>query len=140
MRTIVAVRGVANLGKSASIKKTYQLLKSAYPNAIFDEIVVSTDITIIIAINGVKIGIESQGDPNRRLFSSLNRFVQAGCKVIVCATRSRGKTVEAVNDLANQYQITWFDKQNEPNAHAQDAANDAMAKKIFKAVQSAINA
>src|SRR3989304_3812381 len=93
MRTIVAVRGVANLGKSASIKKTYQLLKSAYPNAIFDEIVVSTDITIIIAINGVKIGIESQGDPNRRLFSSLNRFVQAGCKVIVCATRSRGKTL-----------------------------------------------
>ncbi len=138
MKKIFAVRGVANQGKSTTIKKTYQLLKKAYPNAVIEEIIIAVDITVVITINGVKIGIESQGDPGSRIFDSLKVFIKAGCNVILCATRSRGKTVEAVNSLANKYQITWFDKQNEPDPQAQDAANNAMARKIFKDIQSLI--
>jgi len=134
------VRGIANRGKSASIKKAYQLLKDAHPTANVDEIFVGVDITIVITINGVKVGIESQGDPNSRLFNSLKRFVEVGCEVIVCATRTSGMTVQVVSDLSSQYQIKWFEKSNVRNAEGQEAANYAVAQDIFLAAKAAIDA
>jgi hypothetical protein len=140
MNTIIAVKGVANRGKSASIKKVCELLKIAYPRADIQQIFIGIDITIIITIEGRKVGIESQGDPNSRLFDSLDRFVKVGCTVIICATRTYGRTVEAVNAQSGQYSIKWLDKQNEPAVHLQNAANDAVATKILHAVQSALAA
>ena len=67
-RTIIAVRGVANQGKSASIKIVYSLLRELYPAAKIEELNIGVDITVVITIDGVKVGIESQGDPNSRLF------------------------------------------------------------------------
>lgn len=139
-KTIIVLRGVANQGKSTSIKMAYALLKNAYPNAHFQELHIGVDITVVITINGTKIGIESQGDPNSRLFASLDHFVSIGCKVIICATRSRGKTVEAVNALEGKYKIDWHSKSSAPSAAKQDAANRFVAQQIFAAVQAAIDA
>jgi hypothetical protein len=138
MNTIIALRGVANRGKTASIKRVYDLLKGAYSKAMFQEIVVGVDIQIIITIDGVKVGIESQGDPNSRQLKSLKTFVKVGCKVIVCATRSYGMTVDAVNSLSKQYNIQWLEKQATQTKRAQDVANDEMATQIFHAVQVAL--
>ena len=140
MNTIIAVKGVANRGKTASIKKVFELLKSAYPRAEIQRISIGIDIAIIITIEGIKVGIESQGDPNSRLFVSLDHFVKVGCKVIVCATRTYGGTVAAVNALSGQYSIKWFDKQNEPAVDLQNAANDNMATEILHTIQSALAA
>ncbi|OGJ90451.1 MAG: hypothetical protein A2268_03005 [Candidatus Raymondbacteria bacterium RifOxyA12_full_50_37] len=134
MKILIAVRGVANRGKSASIKKAYQLLKSKYSGANFEEIIFKADIKIIITVKGVKVGIESQGDPSSRLFESLKYFVEVGCQVIICATRTRGETFDAVNALAGQYQIKWIDKPNEPNPEQQEAANDTVAHEIYEEV------
>ncbi len=140
MKTLIAVRGVANRGKSASIKNAYALLKAAHPSATVEEMFIGADITVVMTVSGVKVGIESQGDPNSRLFKSLDRFVNIGCKVIICATRTSGKTVHAVNALARQYEIKWLDKPNDPNAHEQEAANATVAREIFTMAQAVIDA
>ena len=44
------------------------------------------DVKAIMDINGHKVGIESQGDPNGRLKESLSDFVKAKCSIIICAT------------------------------------------------------
>ena len=137
MKTLIAVRGVANRGKSASIKEVYLLLKRAYPGAEFEDIFIGADITAIITINGLKVGVESQGDPNSRLFKSLPHFVRRGCQVIICATRTRGETVDLVNKYADRYSVSWLDKSSAPN---EDAANRATALKILAMVQSSLGA
>ena len=140
MKTLIAVRGVANRGKSTSIKESYLLLKRAYPKANVEELFIGEDITIIITINGMKVGIESQGDPNSRLFKSLPHFVEMGCHVIICATRTSGKTVDLVNEFADRYTINWLDKSSVPNGHEQEAANTVAARKILALAKSALDA
>jgi len=140
VKTLIAVRGVANRGKSDSIKKAYKLLVDAYPAAVVEKFVFRADIKIIVTIKGVKVGIESQGDPTDRLPESLRYFAEAGCKVIICATRTRGETVDAVNDLSSQYDIEWIEKSEEPDAQKKESANRAVAQEIFEKTQSAIDA
>jgi hypothetical protein len=137
-RTIIAVRGVANQGKSASIKHAYLLLTDLYPDAKINEINTGTDITVVMTINGKRVGIESQGDPNSRLFQSLDHFVSIGCKVIVCSTRSRGATVEAVNSLGEKFNIEWHQKQDVPSMSKQAEANRYVARQIVASVQAAL--
>ena len=139
-KTIIALRGVANQGKTTSIKIAYELLKDAYPKAHIEEFYIGVDITVIITVNGVKIGIESQGDPNSRLFQSLRHFVGIGCKVIICATRSRGATVEAVNAFAGKYQIKWYPKSGASSTSKQVADNRSFAQQIVAAVRAAVDA
>jgi hypothetical protein len=135
---LIAIRGVANQGKSTSIKLAYELIKNAYPRANFEEINIGVDITVVVTINGVKVGIESQGDPKSRLFESLRRFVKIDCKVIICATRSRGATVDAVSKLAGKYNINWINKFGASTSRAQGASNQSVAQQILAAVQAAI--
>ncbi|MDM0118687.1 hypothetical protein [Variovorax arabinosiphilus] len=140
MKKLVAVRGAANHGKSSSIKKFYELLMHQHPAAHAEEIFVGNDITVIVTVDGMKIGIESQGDPNSRLFASLARFVREGCEVIVCATRTRGRTVEAVASLSAKYQVEWLEKEYVPTPELHGAANTMLAKKILCSVQAALDA
>ena len=73
MKKIIALRGVKDVGKSSTLRKTYELLKKKYPNCqCVEHHIDRVDIKVVITINGVKIGIESQGDPNSRLLVSLN--------------------------------------------------------------------
>ncbi|MDD2865184.1 MAG: hypothetical protein PHC99_10765 [Methylococcales bacterium] len=134
MKQIFAVRGIEKCGKSSCIKKIYEILRENYPKAYVDIINEGYDITVIVVIDEIKIGIESAGDPNSRLPSSLKRFEQEDCKIIVCATRTRGGTVKAVENLAN-FAIKWFHKQRQKN---EDEENRKMAENIFKMIQSVI--
>ena len=140
MKTLIALSGVANQGKSTSIKIAYDMIKTAYPKAHFDEIIIGVDITVVITIDGVKVGIESQGDPGSRLFRSLDHFVKVGCKVIVCATRTRGATVDAVSALSGKYNIIWLNKTRASSIQAQGTSNRSIAQQIFNAVKIAISA
>ena len=77
MKTIIALKGRANSGKSSTVKKTYQILQDLYPNALCNVLKDGADIKIIMTINGIKVGIESQGDPDSRLKESLQDFSKA---------------------------------------------------------------
>jgi hypothetical protein len=139
MKTIVAVRGVGSCGKTTSIKRVPELLRRAHPDATVEWFVNGVEIKVIITINGALVGIESQGDPNSRLPRSLDYFVKVGCEVIVCATRSRGGTVDAVSALADKYQIQWLIKHRGERAEAQEIDNEETANQIVGAVNAALS-
>jgi hypothetical protein len=138
MNTLFALRGASNRGKSSTLRMLIEMIRAAYPDAALDETTYKHDTTLVATINGVKIGIETQGDPNSRLAKSLELFITIKCKVIVCACRSYGQTVTAVSAAeASGYHITWFEKAkiNSPPEYA--AANKAAALELFKALRSA---
>ena len=140
MKNIIALSGRANTGKTSTIKAIYLLIKRNYPNATTEEIVLAVDIKIVITIGNIKIGIESQGDPNSRLIASLTYFVKIDCDIILCATRTRGATVNAVTNLQNKYQILWASSNFNPNVSEQQSNNTASAKALFKQIRKLIDA
>jgi hypothetical protein len=136
-KKVIALRGRANVGKSQTIKEVYGLLRSKYQCGVEWEKNTRTDVRAVLIIDGVRIGIESQGDPRGRLADSLSLFARIGCRVIVCATRTRGGTVDAVNNLRPNYEPVWLDQVVKPNASQQEASNDATARRIVRDVEGA---
>lgn len=110
-KTVIANWGHSNQGKSESIRKVAQTILQAFPTATTDpaSIDYNQDIKVIIKIGIVTIGIESQGDPNSRLFESLEEFASIPCDIVICSTRTSGSTVEVVEDMHknHDYDIVW---------------------------------
>ena len=108
-KLIIANTGTGNQGKSSSIKEVYNLLVSRYPNNVqIIHPVKSGDVKAIVDVKGVCIGIESQGDPNSRMFQSLQDFLNAGCDIVVIACRTSGETYKAVKGMHQYgYQVIW---------------------------------
>jgi molybdopterin-guanine dinucleotide biosynthesis protein len=140
MKTVIALYGTANTGKSATLKKVYELLKAKHLNAPVSHEIVHHDVRAIININGHRIGFESQGDPGSRIFTSISMFAREECDLIVCATRTRGQTVVAVESLKPQYEIKWIQKLGEANEAKHEQANNALASDILKQIQTLIHA
>lgn len=120
-KTIISICGGANRGKSATIKETCKMLIANFPNAIslVTNIDYDDDILLAIQLGEVKIGIESQGDPNGRMIlkDTIRKLADkkfdhklGGCDIIICSTRTSGKTAEKVGDIANKYDynIIWI--------------------------------
>jgi len=138
--TIIVVRGVANVGKTQTIKNVYELLKTKYKNTTTEHEIFKADMRIVITINGIKIGIESQGDPSSRLFDSIEFFVRIKCNIIICTTRSRGATVDIIHKQEPEYTINWHDKLKIKGNVAQTQENLKMANTIVSEVEKLINA
>jgi Ni2+-binding GTPase involved in maturation of urease and hydrogenase len=140
MKTVIGLYGPANTGKSATLKKVYELLKAKHPNAPVTHEIINHDVRAIININGHRIGFESHGDPVSRIFTSISMFAREECDLIVCATRTRGRTVVAVESLKPQYSIKWIPKIREPDEAQHEQINKALATDILKQIQLLIHA
>ena len=132
MLDLYALQGVANCGKSQTINLLYQRLRTKYPTATIQSMHSwLVDVSgIMSGVNGMVVGIESQGDPNSRLKNSLGAFAAANCDVIFCACRTRGMTIGWVNWLSPPYHIHFVTKP--PVAHNHAGANAAMAALLLK--------
>lgn len=142
MKKLIAVRGVKDTGKTCSIKMAYKMLKAAYPRAKTEEVGGGTvDIARVITIDGVNIGIESQGDPTghriRMLDKSLPYFAEMDCQLIICATRTSGATVDGVEEFskAHEYKVKWIEKCHS-SPEVRDIRNETTAQEIVQAVQA----
>jgi len=139
-KEVIGLRGIGNTGKSQTIRKAYDLLKFTHKNVKEEhESIGKLDIRVVLTINGAKIGIESQGDPGFRLKKSLSLFVKLQCTVIVCATRTRGQTVNVVERLKPDYELLWLQQDVRSIASEQEASNNAMAQRIVEEVEKAIS-
>ena len=112
MKKIVALKGCANKGKSETLRIVIQKLKEKYSSVSYvscekDD---KDEKCVFGNLNGMKIGIETQGDPGYRLPKSLQDFVQGMCNVIICACRTKGSTVEAIELYRNDYEIEYIKK------------------------------
>ena len=141
-KTVFANWGSADQGKSSTVKEIAKLIIDNYPECLKDPDIINyeEDIKVVVTIGKIKIGLESQGDPpGIRLIQSLKEFVKIKCDIIICATRTSGKTVDAVNDLhyKNGYDNVWLTnyRSNEKN---RDALNSISANHIFELIQQNI--
>jgi Thymidylate kinase len=147
---IIAVYGGENVGKTTTIKKVYLLLREAYPDAyvtIFpgsneDPAEKTCDIYVIMYINGTFIGIASQGDPQCDLHGKLEAFRthRPPCGVIVCATRTKGKTtVGAVDEMESEYgySVDWVEKPRDKRNR--DKKNDEFASDIVEQIKQLLS-
>jgi hypothetical protein len=110
-KTVIANWGIGKQGKTITIKFLLQIILQNDPTSVLNTPASSTyDIRVIITLsNGIKVGIETAGDPGSPLENSLKEFVTNNCDLIICCTRTDGATVQAVEALyTNQgYDIIW---------------------------------
>lgn len=132
MTAVFALQGPGNCGKSTTLRHLFQALQAKYPGATVQAIHNGTvDIAVIMrGVNGLTIGIESQGDPGSRLQHSLPAFAAARCDVIFCACRTSGMTVGWVNALSPPYRIHFVLQNRAATNHA--AANAATAASLMQ--------
>ena len=110
-KLVIANVGKGSQGKSTSIKEVLRYLLKNGARELEGVRIGSfaEDIKTIVTYRGVKIGIESQGDPNSRIFESLPDFANQKCDIIICACRTYGKTNEEVKKLSNEgYNVLFF--------------------------------
>ena len=143
MKQIFGLYGTSNVGKSRTIKNVYRKLTEKYPDFIFKKdfkqiTADEGDICVIIVINGKIIGIESQGDPNSRIFISLPIFVKLNCDIILCATRTRGATVDEVEKLKSTYEVKWIKKNPSENDTKHKSDNNKIATEILNLISDKI--
>lgn len=107
MPHLFALQGPGNRGKSDTLIRLFHTLQTKYPSANSQVLYRGTkDIAVIMhGVNGLVVGIESQGDPNSQLQKSLSTFAAANCDIVFCACRTSGMTVSWVNALSGTYNI-----------------------------------
>jgi hypothetical protein len=96
-RSIIALQGDPNTGKSITIGLLYEMMKQNGFTVVKDKWKKnSKDFFVLLKKNHVLIGVSSYGDTEHWIKERCGRFVNAGCHFIVCACHNNGKTVNAV--------------------------------------------
>jgi hypothetical protein len=145
--TLIAIYGRKNEGKTATIIQVCRIIQRNFPNAVFappfDPLNDTEDIQHVIEIGPFRIGVESQGDPDSRIFAenSITSFAtgENRCHVIICATRTKGDTVNFVSDFDQNYgyDIMWLSSHYAPSLNHR-VVNDIAANNIVELVQAAL--
>lgn len=133
MKKIFALRGKSNTGKRQTIRTVVEMLSAKLPHAPFEH--TKVDPRVVMTVNHLKIGIESQRNSTGRLLKeTLDSFVHVGCDVIICATRTRGTTIEAVDALPG-FEVEWLQQREQSQPTEQILRNIAMARQIVERVE-----
>ena len=98
----------SNWGKTNTLLKVIELLKEK-SSPIVEETIGGIDKYAVFNLNGKIIVVNSQGDPDSYLEEGLQRAVKEDADIIVCASRTRGSTIDCVYEIAkNGYEIIRF--------------------------------
>lgn len=132
MANIFALQGSSSSGKSSTLIQLFNLIVAKYPGGTVQALHGGTkDVKVIVyPVNGKKIGIESQGDPNSRLQQSLTDFRNANCDIVFCACRTSGMTVNWINAMSPPDSVQFI--QQIRTQTGQQAANTAMAVRLMQ--------
>lgn len=142
-KTIIAIWGRSNLGKTDTIRRIARKLTRKYlmREPTLEEIPEEGDFELIITIidditlKELKIGIKSKGDPRTGLKESLLNF--ENCHLIICATRTSGETVVTEEQFAEEhgYYTIWATPYNFTNSARRPKINDLCAEHIIELIE-----
>lgn len=142
MRTVLAIWHSSDKGKTETLRAFANLLISTFPMIIpveseFIPIPATGDFRFVGEINGVRIGIESEGDPNSRLQEKLLELVNDfNCRIILCASRTRGETVAAVDNLVPLgFETIWTSTYQISDIGNRDRVNLLKARHLLELLQ-----
>lgn len=139
-KTIIANKGIGSQGKSSTIKIIANKIKENYSTADFNYLIKKGDIKLVITIDKIKIGIESEGDPGGRLAESLDYFAEIKCDIIICSCRTSGQTMWDVEDMKPEYSydIIWVSNYRSNDVN-RDNLNDLSADHIFELIKKILS-
>lgn len=131
-RMIFLIHGLANTGKTTIIKQIHRNLLKAFPNAekYYSEYDGSKktmecslnleDYQCVMTIDGVRIGIMTDGDEQDPVANALIHFKEKDCHIIICASHEKGGAHDEVwgrcyekeygenKYIADKYHSCWF--------------------------------
>lgn len=127
------MQGKANIGKTHTLRKVYEKLNS-HEETILEQ--PNDDIYATIKMGDFLIGIATQGDPMSGLKERLNELMQKSCDIIVCASRSKGYTVDDVENsaLQNGYSLIWSSPFVTEDKTLRETCQDYMAQSIINLI------
>ena len=135
-KLVIANWGVGEQGKSSSVKAVFALMSEKYPN---NALINNGDVKATVQIGNVLVGIESQGDPNSRQGESLKDFLDMGCDIIVCASRSYGVTCENIKELKKHgYLVVWTQNDRTDDETMHDYLNLKYAERVVEMIEDRI--
>lgn len=138
MPMIIAIWGGGQQGKTSTLRRTIELLEEHYHiTAQLDAPRENRDATAILGTRWGRIGVTTQGDPTTRPDLRVQRLVeQENCKVVLCATRTRGDTVNDLERLCNErgWRLLWWSNISGAQPHA--GWNDLSARYILDLVNT----
>lgn len=111
-KTIIANSGQSEQGKSQVIYGVYHRLLEDYDAINIVEPKLNGACKAILQLKGKRIGIETHGAPYSRLHKSLEEFCNFPCDIILCTSRTKGKSIEAIYQAANRYDYRVFSVAN----------------------------
>jgi hypothetical protein len=132
MAILIVVAGVGSSGKTTSIRDFAQANLTNLPRPAGVEI--SYAGPLIKNSNQYKIGIRSAGDTKVLILAAVQFFTINNCDLMVCATKSRGVTVAAIDAyIAANPSLTVhrIQTQSFTNAAQQAADNARVANEIW---------
>lgn len=139
MKEIIVLTGIANVGKSTTLNRVVELLKERFPR--LREIAVlrrtRIEIRIVVEIDGVLVGIDSRGDRAEHVEDALEALRRERCSIIVCASHTRGGTIEQVRQFskAHGYGIFEISKTATASDVLQAGANGSCALDIVTRIE-----
>lgn len=140
MNRIIVLYGAPSIGKSTVLKLVHgelTLMSSGFVDGMQKK---GVDLRDVFIINGKKVGIETEGDPGSRLERSLSEFRKIGCEIIVCASRTRGRTIEIVESMKSDYYLSWRGQSNVSDLEQRELSNRAICELIMNEVREVFRA
>lgn len=106
-KTIIGLKGTANVGKSMTLSSLGRQLRNARGITSVD--VTRGDYWAVFDYQGKKVGIQTYGDHVSHVRSGVTGFLNERCDIIVIASKTTGATLNHVNQVAttNDYRVFW---------------------------------
>lgn len=144
MKTIIALFNAGDRGKTATLRQLAIQILTSYPDLVLiypesGEIPEKLDFRFVVKIGDQIVGIESKGDPKTHLESRLlEMFNKYKCDVVICATRTRGDSTTAVENVSRQLSIPiiWTSTYESQDSKNREKLNLLKAKHILDVMVS----
>ena len=141
-KTILVVRASGGRGKTNTLRAAANYLLSSNRNYTLIDgsasgVPPKGDFRIVVRINQKIVAVESQGDPHTQLRDRLEELVQKfKADIILCSTRTKGDTVDAVNAIKNNFGFEIITTSTyQVSRHQQDIANTLKGRHIINLLQ-----
>lgn len=143
MGTILALRGKANTGKSATIRILHDLLIQNDFELVNSNLAnTDGDFIAVFKKNGKLIGLTSSGDLYDFVHDNLVELIDDGCEICVCACRTYDRVPPGTNAAVEEFtdfQPQFVDKTYDDNENTQIVTNQADATLLLGFIKNLVD-